>query len=83
MAYSDFAIADGALAGEQLYRLGLVYSTGQGVCMDLVEAHKWFNLAALRGFAAAKTCRKEVAEQMTSSQIAEAQRAAREWLRVR
>lgn len=66
---------------EQLYRLGLMYSTARGAAMNLVEAHKWFNLAALRGYSAAKLCRKEVADQMTSAEISLAQRAAREWLK--
>jgi TPR repeat protein len=65
---------------EDLYRLGLIYSTGQGAPLDLVEAHKWFNLAALRGWDAAKHCRKELADQMSSAEIAAAQRAAREWM---
>jgi uncharacterized protein len=31
-----------------LYDLGIAYSTGSGgVEVDLIEAHKWFNLAAL------------------------------------
>lgn len=63
-----------------LYRRGLRYSTGAGVPFDLVQAHKWFNLAALKGVEAAKRCRKELADQMTRAQIAKAQREAREWL---
>lgn len=66
--------------GEQLYKLGLSYSTGQGAPLDLVEAHKWFNLAAMKGSHEAKAYRTELAEQMTKSEIAAAQRAAREWL---
>lgn len=41
--------ADTEQTGEALYDLGILFSTGQGVDMDYVEAHKWFNLAALRG----------------------------------
>ena len=44
---------------EALYELGVAYSTGSnGVEVDLVEAHKWFNLAALSGCTAdpATTC---------------------------
>ncbi len=86
MAFTDIDIAQahqaamGAGQPEDLYRLGLIYSTGQGASIDLVEAHKWFNLAAVRGSDAAKACRKELADQMTSAQIGAAQRAAREWL---
>lgn len=72
-----------AAAGEvrALYELGIAYSTGSdGIGIDLVEAHKWFNLAALNGSAAAQECRAEIAEDMTAREIAEAQRQARAWL---
>lgn len=66
---------------ESLYQLGLAYSAGtDGVGIDLVEAHKWFNLAALNGSADAQRCRAEIAEEMTAREIAEAQREARAWL---
>lgn len=67
---------------EALYRMGLIYSTGTGVSTDYVAAHKWFNLAALRGYAEAKSSRKDLAELMSSDEIAQAQRAAREWLKL-
>ena len=67
---------------DALYNLGLAYSTGQGVTIDMVAAHKWFNLAAVRGVEAAKSWRNQVAAEMTTGQIAEAQRLAREWLRI-
>lgn len=73
------SVATNATA-DDLYRLGLSCSTGQGVALDLVEAHKWFNLAALRGNEEAKLYRREIAEQLTSGEIAQAQAAAREWL---
>lgn len=72
-----------AAAGEvrALYELGIAYSTGSGgVGIDLVEAHKWFNLAALNGSAAAQACRADIAEDMSAREIAEAQRQARAWL---
>ena len=65
---------------EELYRMGLVYSTGIGVAIDFVMAHKWFNLAALRGYSDAKQSRKELADYMSTEEIAAAQKAAREWL---
>lgn len=65
---------------DALYNLGLAYSTGQGVGVDFVAAHKWFNLAAMRGVDAAKSWRASIAKEMNTSQIAEAQRLAREWL---
>ena len=48
--------------------------------LDLVSAHKWFNLAAMRGNDDAKRYRVEIAHEMSKTQIADAQRQAREWL---
>lgn len=63
------------------YDLGICYQTGTaGVGVDLIEAHKWFNLAAVHGIVAAQQARTEVAEDMTAREIAAAQRAARDWI---
>jgi TPR repeat protein len=67
---------------EALYNLGLAYSTGQGVDVDYIAAHKWFNLAAMKGSEIAKNWRAQISREMNSNQIAEAQRLAREWLSV-
>lgn len=67
-------------AADALFDLGLMYSTGREVEQDLVTAHKWFNLAALKGNSAARDYRAEIAREMSSLDIAEAQRKAREWL---
>ena len=57
------------------------YSTGRcGVTVDLIEAHKWFNLAALSGDTRSQACRAEISYEMTAREIAEAQRQARSWL---
>lgn len=67
---------------DALYDLGMVYASGaQGAAVDLIEAHKWFNLAALSGSVAAQACRAEVAGDMTAAEIAAAQKAARAWVR--
>jgi hypothetical protein len=50
--------------------------------VDFVAAHKWFNLAALRGSDEAKSWRASIAKEMNTGQIAEAQRLAREWLSI-
>jgi uncharacterized protein len=64
-----------------LYELGIAYSSGSGgVDVDLVQAHKWFNLAALNGNERGQECRAEISEDMTAREIAEAQRQARAWL---
>ncbi|MFN4113786.1 MAG: hypothetical protein ACK4GD_07575 [Sphingomonadaceae bacterium] len=66
---------------EAYYDLGVAFSTGShGAPCDLVEAHKWFNLAALGGHEEAAWCRADVSEEMTAREIAEAQRRARQWL---
>ena len=66
---------------DALYDLGMAYSTGSsGVEVDLIEAHKWFNLAALNGSEAAMMCRADISDDMTAREIAEAQRQARAWL---
>ena len=65
---------------EDLFDLGLIYSTGSEVVADRIAAHKWFNLAAAKGNAEAALYRQELALEMTPEEVAEAQRAAREWL---
>jgi uncharacterized protein len=66
---------------DALFDLGVTYSTGRaGVSVDLIEAHKWFNLAALSGSTRGQECRAEIAVEMTAREIAEAQRQARAWL---
>jgi uncharacterized protein len=74
----EFAAQTGA--PDTLFELGMLYATGRDVDVDLVTAHKWFNLAAARGNAAARTYRLELAQEMTTDQISEAQKQAREWL---
>lgn len=89
MAFTDVETAqviDAVAAeptGEDLCKLGLLYSTGQCGVVDYVEAHKWFNLAALMGSEAAKHYRSEVAADMEPEQIAAALGAARQWLKTR
>ena len=66
---------------DALYELGVAYSTGtHGIEVDLVEAHKWFNLAALNGSERGQESRAEIADEMSAREIAEAQRQARAWL---
>ena len=66
---------------EALFELGIIHSTGRGGApVDLIEAHKWFNLAALNGSTRGQECRAEISVEMTAREIAEAQRQARAWL---
>jgi len=72
--------AEAAAGPDVMFELGMMYAAGSSVPLDLIEAHKWFNLAAAKGFAAAAEHRREVAELMSAAEIAKAQRAARAWL---
>jgi TPR repeat protein len=86
MAYVDYdalaAFETEARKGrtDALYNLGLAYSTGQGADVDFIAAHKWFNLAAMKGIDEARNWRAQISREMSVGQIAEAQRLAREWL---
>jgi TPR repeat protein len=63
------------------FDLGVAFSTGShGAECDLIEAHKWFNLAASKGHEEASWCRADISYEMTAREIAEAQRRARQWL---
>lgn len=75
-------LADAARGnGHALYELGMLYSSGSGdIDIDYIEAHKWFNLAALAGIEEAQSLRADVAEEMTAREIVEAQRQARAWI---
>jgi TPR repeat protein len=67
--------------GEDLLKMAMLYSTGQGGApLDYVSAHMLFNLAAMRGCEEAKRYRRELSSEMGREDVAEAQRAAREWL---
>jgi uncharacterized protein len=75
------ALGEAPTGADTFFELGMMYSVGRSVPIDYVTAHKWFNLAAIRGNADAARLRRELAEQMSESEIAQAQRAARAWLR--
>ena len=77
----DSRLPAASYCAEAWFDLGVAFSCGTGgKPIDLVEAHKWFNLAALRGSEAGQSMRAEIAEEMTAREIAEAQRQARAWL---
>ena len=61
------------------YNLALDYGKGDGVIQDNVYAHMWFNIAASSGDSEnASEGRDIVAGMMTTAQIAEAQKLARQ-----
>ena len=69
------------MSGDELFRLGVMYSTGQGGApVDLISAHMMFNLASMRGSLEATVYRRELSREMDREDVAEAQKAARRWL---
>lgn len=86
MAYADISLEapEAGLKADapasEFYRIGLLYATGLGVAEDYVAAHKWFNLAAMKGDREARIARRELVDFMSTRELREAQRAAREWL---
>ncbi len=86
MARFEMADLESAVLGQapatadSFYQLGIQYSVGSDVATDLVSAHKWFNLAAMKGNKDAIMLRQEIAASMSPDEIAQAQRAARAWL---
>ena len=74
-------LGEGPVNASTLFELGMMYSVGRSVPVDYVTAHKWFNLSAMQGNRDAARLRQEVAEQMSTTDIAVAQRAARAWLK--
>ena len=65
--------------GRAMFVIGRLYHTAHGVPYDLVRAHMWYNLATAHGYDEGKKWRDRVAEEMSPSQVAEAQKLAREW----
>ncbi len=63
-----------------LMELGMMYATGRDCELDVVAAHKWFNIAAIKGSARAADLRSELSMTMSKVDIARALREAREWM---
>ena len=61
------------------YNLGVMHLYGHGVPQSVVQAHAWWSMAAAQGDQGAIRHRDELATKMSASQIAEAERLAREW----
>jgi TPR repeat protein len=80
MMTSDMATMGGETRAETFCDMGLMYATGRGCPVDLVSAHKWLNIAAIKGSDRAAELRGDLAHTMTKMQLAAALRAAREWM---
>lgn len=63
------------------FNLGWMYAGGKGVPQDYVQSHMWFNIAIANAGGEARkefiVDRDSLAQQMTASQIAEAQELAK------
>jgi len=78
----ELATMGGQARADTLCEMGLRYATGRDGQVDLVSAHKWLNIAAIKGSDRAAELRADVAATMTKLQLAAALRAAREWMTV-
>ena len=76
---SALPVAETAIP-DVLFERGLYWASGRSGVVNLVAAHKWFNLAALKGRSDAISLRREVAALMSDVEIATAQREARAWI---
>jgi TPR repeat protein len=74
-------VAAAPASADEMFELGMIHSSGREGQADLIAAHKWFNLAAMKGHAEATRLRREIANEMSDSEIGQAQRAARDWLK--
>ena len=79
--FSLAGLGEAPATADMMFELGMMYASGRDVPVDLVTAHKWFNIAATKGHAEAAGLRREVAAEMSDAQIGQAQRAARDWLK--
>ena len=77
---SGFGTMGTTAQADILFELGLMYATGRDCEVDIVAAHKWFNIAAIKGSSRAAELRSELSSTMSKPEIARALREAREWM---
>jgi TPR repeat protein len=80
MLEAGFGTMGATAQADVLFELGMMYATGRDCDADLVSAHKWFNIAAIKGSDRAAELRAELAATMSKQDIARALREAREWM---
>jgi uncharacterized protein len=78
--FTETAAGGSGIEADLLYELGMMYATGRDCEMDVVAAHKWFNIAAIKGSDRAASMRAEMAAIMSKFEIARALRDARQWM---
>ncbi len=82
MQDSESSTMGGETRADAFCEMGLMYATGRGCAVDLVSAHKWLNIAAIKGSERAAELRADLAQTMSKGDLAAALRAAREWMTV-
>lgn len=80
MNNAEMATMGGETRADTFCEMGLMYATGRGCSIDLVSAHKWLNIAAIKGSDRAAELRADLAQSMSKMELAAALRAAREWM---
>ncbi len=80
LAYEGFLELSEKGSSISQYFLGEMCLKGMGVLQDFSQAHMWFNIAASQGHKKAKAHLDRLTIKMSSDQIAEAQKLAREWV---
>ncbi|EEQ95304.1 sel1 repeat family protein [Brucella intermedia] len=79
--FQSFTNKNSAVAQDRiLLEMGMKYAIGRDCEIDVVEAHKWLNIAAIRGSEKAARMRNQVAATMSKGELAAALRGAREWM---
>jgi hypothetical protein len=79
--FTPAGLGTAPVTADTMFELGMMYASGREVPVDLIIAHKWFNIAAMKGHGEAAQLRREVAAEMKDAEIGQAQRAARDWLK--
>lgn len=80
MHEAGFGTMGATAQADTLFELGMMYATGRDCDVDQVAAHKWFNIAAIKGSARAAELRSEISATMSKADLARALREAREWM---
>ena len=80
MLEAGFGTMGSSAQADILFELGMMYASGRDCSVDLVAAHKWFNIAAIKGSTRAASMRSELSTTMSKIEIARALREAREWM---
>jgi TPR repeat protein len=82
MLEAGFGAMGATAQADVLFELGMMYATGRDCDTDVVAAHKWLNIAAIKGSVRAAGLRSELSATMSKIEIAKALREAREWMTV-